>query len=86
MTCALAPLTTSLSEPSFEPVEIIRNHAECQLTWPSPPFTSTFFDLRRPPRQAVSVGVVPQSCAVTLFGALVAAAQPGDAVMVEGGA
>ena len=32
----------------------------------------------------MSVGVVPQSCAVTLFGALVASAQPGDAVMVEG--
>ncbi|CAL1130211.1 unnamed protein product [Cladocopium goreaui] len=34
--------------------------------------------------QAMGVGVVPQSCAVTVFGDLVGVAQPGDAVMVEG--
>lgn len=34
--------------------------------------------------QAVGVGVVPQSCAVTVFGDLVGVAQPGDSVMVEG--
>eukprot|EP00913_Durusdinium_trenchii_P010342 g9698.t1 len=34
--------------------------------------------------QAMGVGVVPQSCAVTVFGDLVGVAQPGDSVVVEG--
>ena len=34
--------------------------------------------------QALDVGVVPQSCAVTVFGDMVGVAQPGDSVTVEG--
>ena len=34
--------------------------------------------------QALEVGVVPQSCAVTVFGDMVGVAQPGDSVTVEG--
>ncbi|CAJ1381467.1 unnamed protein product [Effrenium voratum] len=34
--------------------------------------------------QAMEVGVVPQSCAVAVFGDLVGSCQPGDSVVVEG--
>jgi len=52
---------------------------------PSEECMSDFQELRvQDDMQALEVGVVPQSCAIVVFGDMVGVAQPGDSVLVEG--